>query len=110
MLNNTSEGEINVVYPYRLEVKLRDVTHKKRTSPLTDSEQLQLNIQTETFAKKMFEPETEQEHSQAFSDTYILIEEHDYLLETFLYDAEGHMIVLTDNLQFSAFNMETEYI
>jgi hypothetical protein len=26
MLNNTAEAEINVVYPYRLEVKLRDVT------------------------------------------------------------------------------------
>jgi hypothetical protein len=44
MLNNTAEGEINVVYPYRLEVKLRDVTHKKRKSPLSDVEQLQLNI------------------------------------------------------------------
>ena len=58
----------------------------------------------------MFEAENEQELINAFSDTYILIEEHDYLLETFLYDAEGHLITLTDNLQFSAFNLDEDYI
>ena len=43
-------------------------------------------------------------------DTYILIEEHEYLLETFLYDAEGHLITLTDNLQFSSLNLDKEFI
>ncbi len=59
MLNNTAEGEINVVYPYRLEVKLRDVTGKKRMKPLSDSVSLEINAQTETFAIQMFEPEAE---------------------------------------------------
>jgi hypothetical protein len=39
-----------------------------------------------------------------------LIEEHEYLLEKFLYDAEGNQITLTDNLQFSSLNLEEEYI
>jgi len=43
-------------------------------------------------------------------DTYILIEEHEYLLEKFLYDAEGNLITLTDNLQFSSANLDNEYI
>jgi hypothetical protein len=38
MLNNTAEAEINVVYPYRLEVKLRDVTGRKRTTSLSSEE------------------------------------------------------------------------
>lgn len=54
----------------------------------------------------MFEPETEQELSQSYQDTYILIEEHEYLLEKFLYDSEGNQITLTDNLQFSSLNLE----
>jgi hypothetical protein len=43
MLNNTAEGEINVVYPYRLEVRLRDVTNRKRATPLSSADQLMLN-------------------------------------------------------------------
>jgi len=58
----------------------------------------------------MFEPATEQEQTQAYMDTYILIEEHEYLLEKFLYDAEGNLITLTDNLQFSSANLDNEYI
>ena len=34
MQNNTAEADINVVYPYRLEVRLRDVTGRKRLTPL----------------------------------------------------------------------------
>lgn len=63
MLNNTAEGEINVVYPYRLEVRLRDVTNRKRATPLSSTDQLMLNEQTQTFARQMFEPETELELS-----------------------------------------------
>lgn len=110
MLNNTAEGEINVVYPYRLEVRLRDVTGRQRVTPMSDADQLLLNAQTETFARQMFEPETEQELNQSYQDTYILIEEHEYLLEKILYDAEGNQITLTDNLQFSSLNLEADYI
>ncbi len=39
-----------------------------------------------------------------------MIEEHEYLLEKFLYDAEGNLITLTDNLQFSSLNLESDYI
>jgi hypothetical protein len=106
MLNNTAEGEINVVYPYRLEVRLRDVTGRKRLTPMSESDRLLMNEQTETFSRQIFEPETEQELSQSYQDTYILIEEHEYLLEKFLYDSEGNQITLTDNLQFSSLNLE----
>jgi hypothetical protein len=62
MMNNTAEAEINVVYPYRLEVKLRDVTGRKRVSPLSDQELKDLDgSQTESFARQMFESPTEQE-------------------------------------------------
>lgn len=29
MSNNTAEGRINVVFPYRLDVKIRDITDKE---------------------------------------------------------------------------------
>lgn len=58
----------------------------------------------------MFEPATEQEQNQAYMDTYILIEDHEYLLEKFLYDAEGNLITLTDNLEFSSANLDNEFI
>lgn len=54
MLNNTAEGEINVVYPYRLEVRLRDVTGRKRLTPMSESDRLLMNEQTETFSRQMF--------------------------------------------------------
>lgn len=46
MLNNTAEGEINVVYPYRLEVRLRDVTGRQRATPVSEADQMLINAQT----------------------------------------------------------------
>ena len=34
MRNNTAEGSINVVYPYRIEVKVKDVTNKQKLQAL----------------------------------------------------------------------------
>ena len=34
MKNNTAEGSINVVYPYRIEVKVKDVTSKENLNRL----------------------------------------------------------------------------
>ena len=63
MANNTAETEINVVYPYRLEVRLRDVTGRQRTTPMSSFELHQLYPSTETFVAQMFEPASEQELS-----------------------------------------------
>ena len=38
MSNNTAETSINVVYPYRLEVRIRDVTKNERLEKLHDDE------------------------------------------------------------------------
>jgi hypothetical protein len=38
MTNNTAEASINVVYPYRLEVRIRDVTNNERLERLHDDD------------------------------------------------------------------------
>ena len=38
MTNNTAEASINVVYPYRLEVRIRDVTNNERLEKLHDDD------------------------------------------------------------------------
>jgi len=110
MINNSAEGQINVVYPYRLVVRLRDVTDNLRVTEWTASDAIQANSQTETFAAQTYEPASQEELDSAYADKYILIEEHEYLLEKILYDADGNVITLTDNLQFETLNLDDEFI
>ena len=43
-------------------------------------------------------------------DTHILIEEHFYQIKMKLYDKEGHLITLTDNLRFKSLNLDETWI
>jgi nuclear pore complex protein Nup210 len=102
MRNNTAEGSIIVVYPWRLEVKLRDVTKKYvevLADPTTQDEEL-------SFAESLLDPSQLEEDAE---ETHILIEEHYYLIEMFLYEKGGNLITLTENLQFTSLNLDERY-
>ena len=78
MKNNTAEGSINVVFPYRLEVKIRDVTdvdalktlHKGDDFEAMQAFSLGLDLFDNSVAGTMPKPELDLE------DVHILIEEH----------------------------------
>lgn len=112
MKNNTAEGSINVVYPYRLEVKIRDVTEVDVLKDLhsgDDYEAMQafslgLDLFDNSVTGTMPKPELDLE------DVHILIEEHQYLIKMYLYDKDGHKITLTDNLRFKSLNLDDKWI
>ena len=102
MSNNTAEASINVVYPYRLEVKIRDVTNNERLEKLHDDD-LWLGQDDKTLWEDYFDFDDLQEDAE---NEHILIEEHDYLIEMFLYEAGHNRIKLTENLRFESLGLD----
>lgn len=112
MKNNTAEGSIYVVFPYRLEVTIRDVTEIDVLKSLhagDDFEAMQAwSLEIDNFdvsgAGGSPNPEIDLE------DVHILIEEHQYLIKMYLFDKDGHKVTLTDNLRFKSLNLDEKYI
>ena len=105
MTNNTAEARINVVYPYRLEVRIRDVTNNERLEKLHDDD-LELGQSDKTLWEDFFDFDELQEDAE---NEHILIEEHDYLIEMFLYEQGHNRIKLTENLRFESFGLDEQY-
>lgn len=113
MPNNTAEASINVVNPYRIEVKIRDVTNSTKMAQLhaqdTNSDFLTaFALGADDFYDaenaEFFVPELD------LADTHILVEDHYYSLKMFIFDKDGHQITLTDNLRFNSLNLDDKYV
>ena len=112
MKNNTAEGNINVVHPYRLEVSIRDVTEMdvlKKLHSGDNVEQIQAWSQGLDLLS-MADGESKDTAQIDHSDTHILIEEHYYMIKMHLYDKNGNLITLTDNLRFESLNLDERYL
>ena len=111
MKNNTAEGSINVVYPYRIEVKVKDVTGSEQLAKLHEGDDAAF-MQAYSVGLGLFDAAGAGERGTEFdlSDTVILIEEHYYQLDMALYDKDGNLITLTDNLLFESLNLDPAYI
>ena len=105
MRNNTAEGGIHVVYPWRLEVKLRDVTAKYEEVH-EDHLAFGEDGMDDKFAEALFDISKLEEDAESM---HILIEEHYYLIEMFLYEKRGNLITLTENLRFVSLNLDERY-
>jgi hypothetical protein len=82
MVNNTAEADLQIVYPYRLEMSIHDVTN---AVPLTGN--------------------LAQQFSDKPSQSRILVENHTYLILLALYDKDGNKITLTDNVDLGNLNL-----
>lgn len=91
MTNNTAEARINIVFPYRLDVKIKDISHLET--------QLKA-ITANSFAKTLLG-----DSYSAPSESHILIEDRIYLITLSLFDKDENQITLTDNLQFVSENL-----
>ena len=111
MKNNTAEGSINVVYPYRIEVKVKDVTTRESLNKLQKDDDVN-QMQAYSMALDLFEVTVPGDVGGGYdlSDTVILIEEHYYQFEMSLYDKDGHLITLTDNLSFQSLNLDEKFV
>ena len=109
MKNNTAEGSINVVFPYRMEVSVRDITDKDVLAKLHAGDNVDL-MQAWSLGLDLFDNSQGCESDLETGDTHILIEEHFYRLQMKLFDKEGHRITLTDNLRFKSLNLDAEWI
>jgi len=109
MENNTAEGVINVVYPYRLEVKLRDVTNRQTFVEEHGAAEGANLLEAFSFASTLFSLDDEDNLSSA-SDSHILIEEHVYHVEMILFDKDNNLITLTDNLRFESSHLDPNYV
>ena len=113
MKNNTAEGSINVVYPYRMEVSIKDVTQMDQLKKLHDGDDVEMmtawSMGLDLFDFGM-DDKSVSSSEQDLTDTHILIEEHYYRIRMHLYDKEGHKITLTDNLRFKSLNLESNWI
>lgn len=108
MRNNTAEGSINVVFPYRMEVSIKDVTDAQKLKMLHAGDNL---VQMQALSVSLDFLQGSAEMSELdLADTHILIEEHYYLIKMHLYDKDGHRITLTDNLRFKSLNLDEKWI
>lgn len=108
MQNNTAEGSIHVVHPYRLEVTIRDVTEmdvlKRLHAGDNVEEMLAWSKGQDIF--DMSGADSKETAEMSLADTHILIEEHYYQIKMYLYDKDGHLITLTDNLRFKTLGID----
>ena len=85
MANNTADAIVTVVLPTRLEVHLLDVTEHTSNGKNPDWSKVSL----------------EGKEQELFGDdSHILIEKHCYMLWMELYDKDGHLLTLTENVRF----------
>ena len=109
MKNNTAEGSIYVVHPYRLEVTIRDVTDLDKLKKLHEGDNVE-QVQAFSVAQDLFADMGSDTAEMNLADTHILIEEHFYKIKMYLYDQDGHKITLTDNLRFKSLNLDEKWI
>lgn len=107
MKNNTADGFLNVVYPYRIEVSVRDITELDQLKKLHAGDNYEF---MQAWSEGLDKIDGESDKEFELSDTHILIEEHYYRLRMHLYDKNGHKITLTENLRFKSLNMDSRYI
>ena len=92
MINNTAEGQINIVYPYKVDATIVDISGR---------EELLASIpQGESFAETLLKdlPFGQQ-------NSNILIEERLYMIYLQVFDKDENLITLTDNLQFDTLKL-----
>src|SRR6056300_1515205 len=106
MTNNTDQGLINVVYTFRLEVRVRDITDKKTFIEEHGAAESANLLEAFSFATTLFSLDDDDLASS--SDSHILIEEHLYAIEMILYDKRNNVITLTDNLIFESQALDLE--
>ena len=58
------------------------------------------------FAESLLDPSQLEEDAE---EAHILIEEHYYLIEMFLFEKGGNLITLTENLRFTSLNLDERY-
>ena len=78
MLNNTAEGSINVVYPYRLSVTIRDVTEMDQLKRLHAGDDVEFMMAWSLGQDLFADMGTSAGPELDLEDTHILIEEHYY--------------------------------
>ena len=108
MRNNTAEGSINVVFPYRMEVSIKDVTDAQKLQQLHAGDNV-VAMQAWSIGLDFLQGKEELDEMD-LADTHILIEEHYYLIKMTLYDKDGHRITLTDNLRFKSLNLDEKWV
>jgi len=69
MTNNTSEGQLNVVFPYKIQMKLKDCSDKKEAVLALK------NGGNESYFKALYGDKNEEA-----SDSHILVEDRIYLV------------------------------
>lgn len=112
MKNNTAEGSIHVVYPYRMEVTIQDVTDIQQLKTLHEGDDVE-SMLAWSLGLDLFDvirPGAGDMPELDLADTHILIEEHYYQIKMYLFDKDGHKITLTENLRFKSLNLDEKWI